>query len=38
LIRQTLEERANEFMIIVDDISITELGFGQEFTKAIEEK
>ncbi len=38
LIRKTLEERASEFMIIVDDVSITDLGFGAEFTKAIEEK
>lgn len=38
LIRKTLEERANEFMIILDDVSITDLGFGAEFTKAIEEK
>jgi regulator of protease activity HflC (stomatin/prohibitin superfamily) len=38
LIRKTLEERASEFMIVVDDVSITDLGFGQEFTKAIEEK
>lgn len=25
-------------MIILDDVSITDLGFGTEFTKAIEEK
>ena len=38
LIRKTLEERAHEFLIILDDVSITELGYGSEFTKAIEEK
>lgn len=38
LIRKTLEERASEFLIILDDVSITELGFGVEYTKAIEEK
>ena len=25
-------------MIILDDVSITDLGFGAEYTKAIEEK
>lgn len=38
LIRKTLEERAADFMIILDDVSITDLGFGSEFSKAIEEK
>lgn len=38
LIRKTLEERAKEFMIILDDVSITDLGFGVEYSKAIEEK
>lgn len=38
LIRKTLEERAADFMIILDDVSITELTFGAEFTRAIEEK
>lgn len=38
LVRKTLEERASEFLIIVDDVSITELGFGPEFSKAIEDK
>ena len=32
LIRKTLEERAQEFMIVIDDVSITELTFGKEFT------
>jgi prohibitin 2 len=38
LIRKTLEERAREFHILLDDVSITDLGFSKEFTKAIEEK
>jgi regulator of protease activity HflC (stomatin/prohibitin superfamily) len=38
LIRKTLETRAQDFKIVVDDVSITELTFGKEFTNAIEEK
>jgi prohibitin 1 len=38
LIRKTLEDRASEFMIVVDDVSITDLGYGAEFSKSIEEK
>lgn len=38
LIRKTLEQRALEFKIVVDDVSITELTFGKEFTNAIEQK
>ncbi len=38
LIRKTLEERAQEFLIILDDVSITDLSFGAEFTRAIEDK
>ena len=38
LIRKTLEQRAQDFKIVVDDVSITELAFGREFTAAIEEK
>ena len=38
LIRKTLEERAAEFMVILDDVSITDLTFGAEFSRAIEEK
>mmetsp|Transcript_20025 Transcript_20025/g.17701 ORF Transcript_20025/g.17701 Transcript_20025/m.17701 type:complete len:294 (+) Transcript_20025:33-914(+) len=38
LIRQTLEERAKRFSIILDDVSITHLGFSPEFSKAIEMK
>ena len=37
-IRDGLNERLKDFMIILDDVSITELHFGPEFTKAIEEK
>lgn len=38
LIRRTLEDRAKKFSIILDDISITHLGFSDEFSKAIEMK
>eukprot|EP00347_Sterkiella_histriomuscorum_P004949 403358465 len=37
-IRATLQERAKDFMIQVDDISIVELSFSQEYTRAVEEK
>ena len=38
MIRKTLEERAKDFFILLDDVSITDLGFSKEFSKAIEEK
>jgi len=38
LMRKTLEQRAKDFRIVVDDVSITELTFGKEFTQAIEQK
>ncbi|CAG9331625.1 unnamed protein product [Blepharisma stoltei] len=38
MIRQNLISRANDFNIIVDDVSITHLTFGKEFTEAIEAK
>ena len=38
LIRRTLEERAKRFSIILDDVSITHLGFSDEFSRAIEMK
>lgn len=38
LIRRTLEDRAKRFSIILDDVSITHLGFSDEFSKAIEMK
>lgn len=37
-ITDNLRERANEFNIILDDISITHLAFSVEFAKAIEAK
>lgn len=38
LVRNQLVERAKDFNIILDDVSITELSFGREFTAAIEAK
>jgi len=37
-ISETLEERARAFNLLLDDVSITHLLFGQEFTQAIEFK
>lgn len=37
-IAEQLNERASEFHCILDDVSITHLAFGREFTKAIEAK
>ncbi|CCH41868.1 Prohibitin-1 [Wickerhamomyces ciferrii] len=37
-IRQELSERAKEFNIRLEDVSITHLTFGREFTKAVEQK
>lgn len=37
-IRQELSERAGEFNIKLEDVSITHLTFGKEFTKAVEQK
>ena len=37
-IREILKERLVEFHILLDDVSITDLHFGPEFTKAIEDK
>jgi prohibitin 2 len=37
-IREILKERLIEFNIELDDVSITDLSFGSEFTKAIEQK
>ena len=37
-IRRNLTERAREFNIIMEDVSITELHFGHEFTQAVEAK
>ncbi|XP_038075182.1 prohibitin-2-like [Patiria miniata] len=38
LIRRQLTERANDFGLILDDVSITELSFGKEYTAAVEAK
>ncbi|XP_003371290.1 putative SPFH domain / Band 7 family protein [Trichinella spiralis] len=38
LIRKQLVERARDFHIILDDVSITELSFGREYTQAVEAK
>ena len=37
-IRETLQARLQDFMIILDDVSITDLQFSEEFQKAIERK
>lgn len=33
-----LTERARDFNIVLDDVSITELSFGKEYTAAVEAK
>jgi len=38
LIRKELTERARDFNIILDDVSITELSFGREYAAAVEAK
>ena len=38
MVRAGLNERLKDFYIVLDDVSITELAFGQEFSRAIEEK
>lgn len=38
LIRRELVERAADFNIILDDVSLTELSFGKEYTAAVESK
>ena len=38
LIRRELVERARDFNIILDDVSLTELSFGKEYTAAVESK
>lgn len=37
-IRQELSRRANEFNIKLEDVSITHMTFGKEFTKAVEQR
>uniref|UniRef100_A0A1B6H4M1 Prohibitin n=2 Tax=Cuerna arida TaxID=1464854 RepID=A0A1B6H4M1_9HEMI len=38
LIHQKLVERARDFNIILDDVSLTDLSFGKEYTAAVEAK
>lgn len=38
LIRKQLIDRARDFNIILDDVSITELAFGKEYSAAVESK
>lgn len=38
MIRKELTDRAQDFNIILDDVSITELSFGKEYTAAVEAK
>ncbi|XP_017798809.1 PREDICTED: prohibitin-2 [Habropoda laboriosa] len=38
LVRRELTERARDFNIVLDDVSITELSFGKEYTAAVESK
>lgn len=38
LVRKELTERARDFNIILDDVSITELSFGKEYAAAVEAK
>lgn len=38
LVRRNLVERANDFGLLLDDVSITHLNFGREYTAAIEAK
>jgi prohibitin 2 len=38
LIRRNLTERATEFSVVIEDVSITHLTFGREYTAAIEAK
>lgn len=38
LIRETLMQRAKDFHILLDDVAITHLSYGPEFSKAVEAK
>merc|ERR1719402_539472 len=38
LIRKQLTDRARDFYIILDDVSLTELSFGKEYSAAVESK
>lgn len=37
-IRETLSQRAFDFKVLLDDVSITHLAFSQEYTAAVEAK
>jgi len=38
LVRKELTDRARDFNMILDDVAITELTFGKEYTAAVEAK
>ena len=38
LVRKEITDRAKDFNIILDDVAITELTFGREYTAAVEAK
>ena len=38
LVREGLTRRANDFNIVLDDVAITHLSYGGEFSKAVEQK
>ncbi|KAK4751283.1 hypothetical protein SAY87_004765 [Trapa incisa] len=38
LVRESLIQRAKEFNIILDDVAITHLSYGSEFSRAVEQK
>ena len=38
LVRRELTDRARDFNIVLDDVAITELAFGREYTAAVEAK
>ena len=38
MVRKQLTDRAKDFNIILDDVSITELSFGKEYSAAVEAK
>eukprot|EP00245_Coleochaete_scutata_P008709 TRINITY_DN2711_c0_g1_i1.p1 TRINITY_DN2711_c0_g1~~TRINITY_DN2711_c0_g1_i1.p1 ORF type:complete len:283 (-),score=60.03 TRINITY_DN2711_c0_g1_i1:433-1281(-) len=38
MVRESLTERAKDFNIILDDVALTHLSYGAEFSKAVEQK
>ena len=38
LVRESLIRRAREFNIVLDDVAITHLSYGAEFSRAVEQK